>query len=354
MEELGTMLADVYQIDPINDPRWAQFLAGNSRASIFHTPGWLRALQRTYGYKSIVFTTSRPGTELQNGLPFSLITTWLTDRRLVSLPFSDHCAPLVENPENLTCILSSLQQQRKSQNWNYVEIRSCDHQLSRSGFLARSKPFYFHSLDLRPSLDQLFDGFHKDCIQRKIHRAERESLICEEGRDESLLRKFYHLLLITRRRHGLAPQPKRWFRNLVTCLGDAVKIRVVSKDGRPVAAILTLQYNRTLVYKYGCSDRRFANLGGTQLLMWKAIQQGKNDTLDELDMGRSDYDTPGLVIFKDRWGATRSTLWYMQTPARRSQLVSGVLQGTMGKYFIAHAPDGLLAATGSMLYRHMG
>ena len=38
-----------------------------------------------------------------------------------------------------------------------------------------------HRLDLTAPSDQLFRSFHKDCIQRKIRRAERENLAYEEG-----------------------------------------------------------------------------------------------------------------------------------------------------------------------------
>jgi len=344
----------VYKIDPIRDRRWTEFLQRHPEASVFHTSGWLEALQRTYGYEPVVFTTSPPDTELGNGIPFCRITTWLTRRRLVSLPFSDHCTPLVENSAELTCLLTSLRRELENEKWNYIEIRAGDPHLPSLAPFAKAKAFCFHKLDLRPSSDELFRGFHKDCVQRKIQRAEREGLTCEEGRDDLLLRKFYHLLLITRRRHGLAPQPVRWFRNLIACLGDGVKIRVASKDGRPVASILTLRHKRVLVYKYGCSDHRFNNLGGTQLLMWKAIQEAKNDQLEEFDMGRSDCDKPGLIAFKDRWGAARSTLSYLRYPSRSSQTISEAMQGNVAKYVLAHVPDSLLVATGSLLYKYMG
>ena len=41
--------------------------------------------------------------------------------------------------------------------------------------LGRVVTYYLHSLDLRLT-EQLFRNFHKDCVQRKIHRAEREKL----------------------------------------------------------------------------------------------------------------------------------------------------------------------------------
>ncbi|HXM62344.1 MAG TPA: GNAT family N-acetyltransferase [Terriglobales bacterium] len=344
----------VYKIDPLQDCRWSEFLNKHHGASVFHTTAWLQALKRTYGYEPVIFTTSPPETELRNGIPFCGIKTWLTGRRLVSLPFSDHCAPLVESSTELNHIMRSLQREVAEKEWNYVEIRAGDLHLPSDVIFEKAKAYSFHKLDLRPNLDELFRGFHKDCVQRKIHRAEREGLTYEEGSEDSLLRKFYHLLLITRRRHGLAPQPFRWFRNLIACLGDRVKIRVASKGGRPVASILTLRHQRTLVYKYGCSDHRFNNLGGTQLLMWRAIQEAKSDGLDELDMGRSDCDNPGLIAFKDRWRAARSTLSYLRHPLRYSQTISGVMPGNVAKYIFAHAPDSLLAATGNMLYKYMG
>src|SRR5207253_7683501 len=100
--------------------------------------------------------------------------------------------------------------------------------------LEHGSSFYFHQLDVSPSLEKLFRGLHKDSIQRKIRRAEREALDCEEGRSELLLRKFYRLFLATRRRHTLPPQPFAWFRNLVDCLGDHLKVRVASKDEKPI------------------------------------------------------------------------------------------------------------------------
>ncbi len=52
---------------------------------------------------------SRPRLQTLNcdGLPFSRIANWLTEPRLMSLPCSDHCVPLVEAAE-LTCVFESL------------------------------------------------------------------------------------------------------------------------------------------------------------------------------------------------------------------------------------------------------
>jgi len=323
-------------------------------ASVFHTPGWLSALRQTYNYDPIVFTTSPPNAVLTNGIPFCSINTWLTGRRLVSLPFSDHCTPLVDSFEELLQILDSVRRDRDSGNSRHVEIRPKTPELEGIANFRADKSFYFHTLSLGPSLEELFRRFHKDCIQRKIQRAQREKLKYEEGRSASLLDAFYRLLVISRRRQGLPPQPKEWFRNLICWLGDKITIRIVSKNDQPIASILTLRHRQSLIYKYGCSDPKFNNLGGTPLLFWNTITEAKNSGLAELDLGRSDRDNPGLVTFKDRLGGARSDLTYFRYPGQESHSTTSAWRNNTVKYIVARMPDALLAAAGKVLYKHAG
>src|SRR5947207_2785071 len=65
MTPLMTMTA--WQIDPVQDPRWAMLVERHPRATVFHTPGWLAALQPTYGYEPAGAARSPPlrGRELR-------------------------------------------------------------------------------------------------------------------------------------------------------------------------------------------------------------------------------------------------------------------------------------------------
>jgi len=344
----------VYEVDPILDERWDTFLDSHPQASIFHTRGWLQALQTTYGYVPIAFTTSPPGRPLENGWPFCQISSWVSGRRLVSLPFADHCAPLAEGSEQLHSLLRHVRDKAIFENWGYIELRPPHGTATAGTAFGTSDTFFLHRLDLRPSLEKIYRRLHKNCVQRKIRRAEREGLIYEEGRSNMLLARFYDLLLITRRRHGLPAQPLDWFHNLVTNLGNALKIRLVSKDGRPVASILTLCYKDALVYKYGCSDHEFNNLGGMQLLLWNTIRDAKQNNLSELDMGRTDYNNPGLVAFKDRWGTHRDELTYFRYPIGYSRRNSHTRPNAVSKYICSHVPSRVLARAGRALYKHMG
>lgn len=343
-----------YWIDPLRDSRWTEFIEHNQSASIFHTPGWLEALRRTYGFGPTVVTTSAPGCPLTNGIVFCRVHSWLTGRRLVSLPFSDHCEPLAEHPDDIPHLLQQVRRCLEPQKYKYFELRPPGTHTGTDDSLSqyhRSEEFYLHTLDLRPSVEELMHSFHKNCVQRKIRRAQKEGLICEAGRSDKLLSTFYHLQVRTRSRQHLPPQPLGWFRNLIGCLGPNMEIRVASTKERPVAAIIAIRHKNTTIYKYGCTDASFHELGGMQMLLWRTIQDARSLGCTSLDMGRSAYDNAGLVAFKDRWGTTKSNMSYFRFPAFPLQdLTSGLMQ--LVRKSISRMPESLQAATGYLAYKH--
>lgn len=344
----------VHRINPITDARWSEFVERHPAASVFHTSEWMQTLRQTYGFEPFVLTTTPPGVPLTDGIPFCQVSNWLGRRRLVSLPFSDHCVPLVDGSDEISDILTYLHQNCEKEQWRSIELRAGNAVIPDRLSFEQGSTFWWHKLDLRPGLDHVFDNFHKDCIQRKIQRAEREQLLQESGRSEDLLNKFYRLLLKTRRRHGLAPQPFTWFRNLIICLGEKAQIHIASKAGRPVAGILILRHKHLLIYKYGCSDAKFNHLGGMQMLLWTAIQDAKREQCVQLDLGRSDLDQEGLIIFKDRWGATRTKLAYLVYPRTSFQAARSTTHAVFSRLIFAWMPDSLLAASGRALYKYMG
>jgi hypothetical protein len=350
-------LMDLYQIDPVGNPRWSDFLKKHAGASVFHTAGWLEALRRTYDYEPIAYTSSPPGGEIRNGLIFCRINSWLTGRRLVSLPFSDHCEPLFGSSEELDVFVGRLQAEVKTQALKYLEVRPIKGSFYRSGGLPGFRParrYHLHVIDLRPDLLQIRQGFHKGSVLRRIRRAEHAGLVEKTGRSEDLLNDFYTLLVVTRARHDLPPQPFEWFRNLIDCLGEALEIRLAYKDETPVAAILTLRFKDVALYKYGCSDTRYKNLGAMPLLLWRAIEHAKSTSAQEFSLGRSDESNTGLVAFKDHWTTQSKPIVYWRYPGPASLPSRENWRISMVKRVFALMPNRVLAATGRLIYRHIG
>lgn len=346
-----------YQLDPTQDPRWAELVERHPKASVFHTVGWLKALRRTYGYEPVAFTTSSPTGELKNGLVFCRINSWLTGRRLVSLPFSDHCEPLCDSADDLNLLLRYLQAVMEQQTWKYLEVRPVNGNFGQTsdtnGFLPAAK-YFLHILDLHPDLDEVFGNLDKDSVQRRIHRAERAGLIEKCGRSDDLLKEFYALFVITRGRHRLPPIPYAWFRNLIQFQGKALQIRLAYKDKTPISAILTLQCKGVVYYKYGCSVAEFNKLGATPWLLWRAIAGGKSNGATKFDMGRTEEDNAGLLTFKNHWVPQPQRLVYWRFPETSSLSSVNGWKLKVAKRVFSSMPDRLRTIAGKLIYRHIG
>jgi CelD/BcsL family acetyltransferase involved in cellulose biosynthesis len=345
----------VYSINPLTDPRWDALLADHPRAAVFHTRGWLQALQRTYGYQPIVLTTSGPLEPLRNGLVFCQLESWISGRRLVSLPFSDHCDPLIDSVDDERKLLEAALEFARETRCRYTEIRpSLMSWQPVANSWCPSERFRFHALSLQASEQELFSRMHSDCIRRKVRRAEKERLEYIQGTERPLLHDFYELLVQTRGRHGVPPPPMEWFRDLFQSMNGCIKIRIAAKDGRPVAAILTLDFRTTVTYKYGGSDDEYNHLGGMPFLFWKLIQEARQQGMRLLDLGRSGEDNPGLITFKNRLGANSDIITYWRGSGGHPVSPCAQVLGRVGKLLFRSLPRPILIASGRILYKHAG
>jgi len=348
----------VHRFQPLTDARWDVFLQAHPNASVFHSSPWLEALNRTYGYEVVAYTTSPDTQELENALVFCRVKSWLTGPRLVSLPFSDHCEPLVSGENAAAMVAQILKAEFDRKARGYVEIRPLEPLKLVNRRPRTAIPYVFHQLDLTLDIDAIFRKFHKSSVQRKIRKAQTEMLTYGEGTTDTLLDQFYALFQQTRKRHRIPPPPRQWFANLMRSFGDALKIRVAYKNNRAVAAMLTIRYKDTLTYKYGASDPEFHRFGAMHLLYWKAIQEAKMLGLRQFDFGRTDAHQNGLITFKNRWGAKQSSLTYSRYSAAGSSthffdLPTAKWKARAAKYAVSHLPYSLVAKVGELLYPHI-
>jgi CelD/BcsL family acetyltransferase involved in cellulose biosynthesis len=342
------------RINPLADPRWPEFLYRQPRASVFHSPAWLRALRETYGYQPVVFTSSLPGQPLTDGVVFCEVKSWLVSPRLVSLPFSDHVEPLIADSHDRAGLLRHLKSEIRNGNWASVEFRPPGCSTNWRGF-SEGQQYILHSLNLEPSLEALFRKLNKDSTQRKIRKAVRQQVRYEEGRSEELLQNFFRLVVLTRRRKSLPPPPLAWFRNVLRCLGDGVKIRIArTRAGELAGGILTLSFKDVMLFKYGASDARFHSLGTMPYLLWRAIEDAKKMGATAFDFGRSDFAHEGLIRFKDHFGTEQTPLSHRIFPGAAGQPASQDWKMRAASRVFATLPDSALILAGRLIYPHIG
>lgn len=351
------------RLDPLSDPRWEELLAWHPDAGVFHTAPWLRALRACYGYEPVAYTSAKPGEPLQDGLVFCRVRTWLTRERMVSVPFADHCQPLLaQAPEEAATSWQRLAAAAQRDLRGYLEIRPVrnpwrDHEPGWHAW-GPSSEYALHLAPISGDKEAVLRTFHKDCVQRRIRRAQREGLDVELGRSPALLDEFFALHALTRRRHGLPPQPRAWFRHLADAFGERLTVYVARRQGSSVAAIVTLLFRERLTYKYGASDAAWHSLGAMPLLLWRAIEGARERGARVLDLGRSEVDNLGIIAFKNHWNTERQRLTYFRFPGSKAPAPHRVSWRRRAEKPVlavaAHLPQSVLIAAGQILYRHIG
>ncbi len=225
-----------------------------------------------------------------------------TGRRGVSLPFTDCLRAAQRRGGDGHTLYEAALAHGRRRGWRYVECRGivpgCPGALP-------SLAFYGHVIDLEPGPDALFKGLD-GAVRRGIRKAEEVRLQMEFGVDFESVRTFYGLHCQTRSRHGLPPQPFRFFENIARhVLGQGQGRVFIARAGlTPVAAAVFFHRGRQALYKFGASDYAFQRLRPNNLVMWEAMKRYAGEGFMGLHLGRTSLANEGLRRFKLGFGAT--------------------------------------------------
>ena len=168
-----------------------------------------------------------------------------------------------------------------------------------------------------------------------------------------------HLHCLTRQRHGVPPQPRRFFLKIHEHLiapGNGF-VQLARWEGRWIAGAVYLHFGRNALYKFGASDMAFQHLRANNLLMWEAIRHYRQMGMSQFSFGRTDPDNQGLLQFKRGWGAEEAIRHYyrigIRKPVRAAMAGHGPGSGWSGKV-LQRLPISMLRLMGALAYRHMG
>lgn len=342
----------VEEVDPFTYPDWNECVLTTPRAAIFHTTNWLRVLQESYGYRPHYFAAFT-GKTLAVLLPLMEVKSWITGVRGVSLPFSDYCEPIVAETSHAPGFLDQVILAARRLRWPFLEMRGWDalfHGVSPSTF------YYRHHLVLSGDEAAVFSRLRSN-YRAKIRKACSNDLKVEISQSPDAIAAYYRLHCLTRKRHGLPPQPAGFFKKIHAHIiaKNFGWVILVSHKGRNVSGAVFFYFGHRALYKFGASDMRYEHLYPNYLLFWHAIQWLCHNDYQELCFGRSAPDNTGLIQFKDGWGTHKSRLNYYKYDLKTASFVQNSQQPVEGGYNICKKmPITLLKLAGSVLYPHLG
>jgi CelD/BcsL family acetyltransferase involved in cellulose biosynthesis len=341
-------------VDPETDARWNDYVQRHPAGLIYHHSAWGQVLASTFGYQPH-YIAAQNGTagQFEGVLPLMLTRSRLTGQRLISLPFTSHCTPLVAEArlEKLVDFIAN-----RCPVVGYMELRFLGAATGAPAQLESRCGYVTHTLDLSPGPQQLFRKFHLTSIRQMIKRAEKKGLKFRLAESEDELKEFFRLHIEVRKRHGLPPHPYAFFANMWRILKPKgmLLVPVVEHEGRIIASALILRFRDNFIYEYSASDHTKLNLGPNQLLIWEIIKIACREGAGILDLGRSARNHHSLIRFKSRWGAVGKGLTYCFYPkAGRLDTQDGIARKMLGA-INRLLPDAALKLEGELIYGHLG
>jgi CelD/BcsL family acetyltransferase involved in cellulose biosynthesis len=330
-----------------------QTLVVKTESSVFHSPSWIQVLTDTYGWEASAYVIVDEAGEPCAGIPLCRIADMFGER-IVALPFSDYCDPLIRDAESWRVLIEKLLPEQVP-----ITLR-CLHNdvpLSDKRF-SLVKQAMWHRLDLRPDLEVLWKTMH-DSTHRAIRKSEREGLTVRMAESEPELRVFFEMhLKIRKYKYGLLAQPYSFLQNIWRHFVEPQHgfLMLAIHEDKIVAGDFFLEWKDTLYYKFNASLHDDLSHRPNDLLIWHGIQEAKKRGLTYLDFGLSDIDQEGLIRYKRKFGAEEKTISFLNHSPNggptRAQKEMKELLGKLTARFTDHmVPDRITEKAGEDLYR---
>lgn len=341
----------ILNIDPRADPLW-QRLTDCYRSSVFHSPAWIRVLTDTYGYDARAYVLLGASDEPLAGIPFCRVSDIMSDR-IVILPFSDYCDPLMAGVEHWNCLVHKLFAEEGPfvLHCLYNSLPAADERFSVV------KQARWHGIDLRPDLETVWHRFDH-VAQGNVRKAQREGVVVRIAEREEELRTFFDMHLRVRKyKHHLLAQPYRFFENLwreILKRGQGALL-LAARGDEVIAGGLFLEWKDTLYYKFNTSAPEHLCYRPNDLLIWEAIRYGKSKGYVELDFGRTDWDHLELARYKRKFGADERTITLFRygansTPSQQDQRIRHLLPQLTELFTEPQVPDDVTEKAGDIMY----
>lgn len=343
---------------PIASPL-CTFIEERIKDTFYYDNKWFDLITRLYGYQLIQLTSRNTRGEITGFLPICFINSPLTGRRLVSLPFSDHCPLLAADEASEHDLINQVLQLVQQHNVKYLELRTgaCDVLAKHPDFMA-SNLYVNWSIPLADNAVDAWSNLRKP-VQQQIKKSQKLGVQVRvaQSREDMLL--YYRLHLQTRtKKHGMPSQTQDYFLALWDAFAESgtMQLLLAEHQGATIAGIIMFMSGTTMHYAYGASDEQYLNLAPNNLLFWTAITWGSTHGYRSMDLGRTARDNQGLMEFKRRWGAQQEEIPYYYYPhtAGLASTSESSWRYKMLTTIWKKLPLTVTGQLGGYLYKHLG
>jgi hypothetical protein len=339
-------------VNPLDMKDWDDRILSFKNYSFFHSQSWTNVLINTYHYRPRFFTLWQQD-KMRAVIPMFEVTSSIFGKKGASLPFSDHCKPLVTESDDFERLFFEIKKKGEKWKWQRIDFRGGQEFMSDA---PQAVGYNLHILNLKSDIKALLKSF-RSSTKRNIKKAQQKNITIDIATDLAAVREFYRLNCITRKHHGVPPQPFNFFRCIqeyILSKGQGIVV-LARHDGQALAGAIYFHFGRKSMYKYGASRRDNLGIRPNNLVMWEAIKWYCENGFSHFDMGRSEPDNAGLNQFKNGWGTIVEQLSYYTFDIPQMKFSwKDKKNGTSVNRIFRKMPVPILRIVGELAYRHIG
>jgi CelD/BcsL family acetyltransferase involved in cellulose biosynthesis len=304
---------------------WNDYVRMHQKANIFHTLEWRHVLESSFGYRTMYLLCKDSKGRIGAVLPLAYVNSFLTGRRLVSIPFSQYCGPLWTDDDALTYILSCLDNIRTATRSDYVLLKMKEQlpERVRNTFnFTQTNYFYQSNIPLEGTKEEIWRRLHKRSIRHAVTRAQRWGVRVEKSTDIDDIEHLCDLMLKTSRRHGTPSYPPKLFVEIYESLmpKGLAEVFFATYMNKAIGVLVLFRFNGAMS-GYNFSDMDFRDKQPNALLFWHAIELSYDAGYKNFDMGISSPYHLELLDWKRKWGGeTVPTPYYLLSDTGRKEI----------------------------------
>lgn len=340
-------------VDPLTEPRWRELMA-RADPMLFHSREWGQVLADTYGFELRATLVSEGSGEVLGGLPWVEVEG-LRSSRIVSLPFSDVCPPLLLDARAWPPLRDALTARGLPITMRTLGTPA----VTADRTFTVSSRARWHGLSLTDEPHKHLDAFAPS-VRRAIRKAINGGVTVKQVPDDEFVPTFMAMHRgVRRHKYGLLAQPDRFIESMRDRFRaiDGWHPLVAFHGGEAIAATVYLRYNDVLYYKFNASLPEALPLRPNNLLVWEGVRLGCELGCRLLDFGASDDDQPGLVRFKRSFGTDELEIVRMRylPPDHDPSLEAAereLLAELTRLFTTPGVPGEVSARAGALLYRY--
>jgi len=289
-----------------DDAAIAAFVRAHPDGTPFHLPAWLDAIEAGTGQRAHMLVAERAG-RIEGVLPLTAIRSMLFGKAMVSSGFAVGGGVLASDAAVADALLEA--------GWVLAETLGCP-SLELRGGTSPSGAGWQHKTDshagfVRPLAAD--DDAELKAVPRKqraeVRKALAADLTVETGTAPADRTAHYAVYAESVRNLGTPVFPKRLFAAVLDRFGEDADILTVRHGGKPIASVLSLYHNGTVMPYWGGGTLEARTMRANELMYFALMRHARGRGCTGFDFGRSKFGT-GAFAYKKNWGFEPQPLAY--------------------------------------------